>query len=536
MQKWGSKTIGVLVALGGVVWAGCNQLFGIEEGVLIATLDAGDAGEAGGDGASGEGGGALCTMGGATYAAGAVKPGDGCQTCQPSVSPTSWSTAVEGTECGTAGICHGGQCVSACEIKNVFYAPGQVHDANACEVCSPTLSTSQWTPRTGAECGTGHVCSAAGRCVASCFIDGVVYAAGDVSPGKECFSCQPAVSTTTWLPTSGSACGGTAGGTCAAGTCAMPPSCASNNAGTTNCGPGGSGTESCCTSLEVPGGTYFRTYTNDGTGATGTEYQATVSAFRLDKYEVTVGRFRQFVMAHWNKTWTTRVTSGSGKHSHLNGGQGLANSGNPGSYEPGWDTNDNGNVVPTDGNLRTCDETSESPNATWTVSQTTNENKPINCVNWYEAKAFCIWDGGFLPSEAEWEYAAAGGDEQREYPWGTADPGTASKYAIYNCLYPPGSSTCSGSANIATVGYANEGEGKWHQLDLAGNVSEWGLDGYATYTNPGTDSAIFAGAYYRVVRGGWYANPPSDVLPSYRFLGTPAHRHAYLGFRCARTP
>ena len=92
-----------------------------------------------------------------------------------------------------------------------------------------------------------------------------------------------------------------------------------------------------------------------------------------------------------------------------------------------------------------------------------HETLPINCIDWYEAYAFCIWDGGFLPSEAEWEYAAAGGDEQREYPWGSTDPecdlATSSLYLISDCNYPPGSTACSGVVNIAPVGTATAGRG-----------------------------------------------------------------------------
>jgi formylglycine-generating enzyme required for sulfatase activity len=56
-----------------------------------------------------------------------------------------------------------------------------------------------------------------------------------------------------------------------------------------------------------------------------------------------------------------------------------------------------------------------------------------------EAYAFCIWDGGFLPSEAEWECAAAGGPDQREYPWGSTDPGTAN---LYDCADLTAPATC----------------------------------------------------------------------------------------------
>jgi hypothetical protein len=126
---------------------------------------------------------------------------------------------------------------------------------------------------------------------------------------------------------------------------ALPPSCAPGGPGMTNCGPGGSGTESCCTSLEVEGGTYYRTFSWDpDAGAVGEADPATVSNFRLDKYLVTVGRFRQFVNAvlppDGGAGWVPEA--GSGTHSYLNGGLGLANaSGDAGvAHETGWQASD----------------------------------------------------------------------------------------------------------------------------------------------------------------------------------------------------
>jgi formylglycine-generating enzyme len=168
-------------------------------------------------------------------------------------------------------------------------------------------------------------------------------------------------------------------------------------------------------------------------------------------------------------------------------------------------------------------------------------------VTWQEAYAFCIWDGGFLPSDAEWGYAAAGGSEQREYPWGAADPGSASEYAIYFCLYPGGARSdggqglCTGTvANIAPVGTAQLGAGRWNQLDLAGNLTEYALDWYTrAYVDPCADCAALAATGGRVVRGGNFGEDDDEqaLLSTGRGSnGNLPGRDGGFGFRCARTP
>jgi len=292
--------------------------------------------------------------------------------------------------------------------------------------------------------------------------------------------------------------------------------------------------------LEVSPGSYSRTYTNSGTGPTGEADPAIVSGFRLDKYLVTVGRFRQFVSVALPPDGGTGwlPTEGSGKHTHLNSGAGLAAAPNVDAgqtYEPGWSTADNFNIQPTDSNMTAC-----SPYPTWTSSAGSgHENLPVDCVTWAEAYAFCIWDGGFLPSEAEWEYAAAGGSQEREYPWGSTAPGTENQTAIYDCNYPSGPSSCAGTQNIAPVGTAPLGAGAWGQLDLAGDVWEWTLDWFnSNYADPCTDCVqLNASSPYRVIHGGNFASTATYLLPPSRNLNAPATRNiAYIGFRCARTP
>ena len=326
----------------------------------------------------------------------------------------------------------------------------------------------------------------------------------------------------------GSGAGGTSGTGGSAGSGAVPPSCQAGGTGVTDCG---SSKESCCTSIKVPGGTFSRTFTNDGSGAKDTADPATISDFRLDKYLVTVGRYRAFIAA-WNGGSGYSPPVGSGKHTHLNDGKGLADSGSPGAYEPGWTQTNDKNLAPSSDNLACT-----SNGATWTDTPGGGENLPINCVNWSEAYAFCIWDGGFLPSEAEYVYAAAGGSEQRQYPWGTQDPGKNNQYAIYGCNFPDASGTCNGIASIAPVGTTKQGAGRWGQLDLVGDLTEWNLDWFSpAYVNPCTDCAYVADGSGRVIRDGYFSSGSSTLLVSYRNSLYPTNRFSSFGFRCARTP
>ena len=301
---------------------------------------------------------------------------------------------------------------------------------------------------------------------------------------------------------------------------AQPPSCAGLPA---NCGA--LSNESCCVSPTVTGGSFERD--NDPS------YPATISSFRLDKYEVTVGRFRSFVdavVAGW------LPAPRSGKHTHVNRGNGLSNSAAPGD-ELGWDATWNTNLPTLKADWDSLSYLACDPDyATWTPSFGSNENLPINCVNWYQSAAFCIWDGGFLPSNAEGDYAAAGGREQRVYPWGAEFPSGSTALAVFGC-YLNASGNCTGFTNIATVGSVVAGNGRYGQADLAGNVAEWFLDWDGPYASSRCDDcAYLLPTIGRIHRGGsffYYAS----LLPSTYHEGVPPEARSFdLGLRCARTP
>ncbi|WP_437791365.1 formylglycine-generating enzyme family protein [Sorangium sp. So ce693] len=293
---------------------------------------------------------------------------------------------------------------------------------------------------------------------------------------------------------------------CSVGTCTDRPSCGGLPE---TCGP--EGNERCCATMAVPGGTFDRG--NDIT------FPATVSGFELDRFEVTVGRFRRFVDAYPE----SRPTAGAGAHPEIVGS----------GWNSAWDEAN----LPRDPAVFRSAIRCTSSYSTWTDAPDANERLPMNCITWYVAFAFCAWDGGRLPTEAEWNYAAAGGSEQRVYPW-SAPPSSTTldvDHAAHDCL--PGGPTLCMYTHMKTVGSKSPlGDGRWGHADLAGNMSEWTLDSYLGYPTPCTDCAQLAAHGQRIIRGGGWNDESSRLTTSSRGHYPANDNGRAIGFRCVRTP
>jgi formylglycine-generating enzyme required for sulfatase activity len=271
------------------------------------------------------------------------------------------------------------------------------------------------------------------------------------------------------------------------------------------------GSHDCCAATAVPGGTYDR--------ANDPEYPATISGFAFDVYEVTVGRFRAFVNAG-KGTQADPPAVGAGAHPKI-----------PGS---GWLASFTAELPATTADLRSalaCDPAYPI----WTDAPGGNEYKPMTCVSWWEALAFCAWDGGRLPTEAEWNYAASGGSEQRTYPWGpTIDPTKAS----FDCTGDgSGAQDCAFTDIVPVGSFSPQGDGRWGHADLVGNVWEWVLDYYVTplRLKTCTDCADLEAPPngWRTFRGGSFRAPEYLVKGSDRLANEPT-RQFDIGLRCAR--
>jgi formylglycine-generating enzyme required for sulfatase activity len=283
---------------------------------------------------------------------------------------------------------------------------------------------------------------------------------------------------------------------CLAGECRNPPSCA----GTPNC----TDSTSCCSALEVEGGTFTRDF--DNVYGFDDSHTATVSSFLMDEFEVTVGRLDKFVEAYPSIV----LQNGDGAAPHIAG-------------DLGWQES-----YPMPADVDALKAKLSCEGTTWNDDLfSTDQNLPANCVDWYLAYAFCIWDGGRLPTEAEWNYAAAGGDEQRAYPW--SDPPGSDAISEDHAAYLQSS----GGVPLP-VGSKSLGNGRWGQADLAGNVYEWNLDYFAdTYASDHCeDCLVSTGSTLRSVRGGAFDSWPEDLLNVLRNSLEQDQTRDYLGFRC----
>ena len=173
-----------------------------------------------------------------------------------------------------------------------------------------------------------------------------------------------------------------------------------------------------------------------------------------------------------------------------------------------------------------------SPSAAYYFNDPAFDNHPAINIPWSEARNFCSWRGKRLPTEAEWELAAGWDiDKQAKllWPWGNADPPGPVNAAQASLGEP------------TPVGSFPADQSPAGLLDMGGNVSEWVFDWYKADYYSVADSSDPSGPTHRrgegsgrVVRGGSYADGLPEARAANRRHQVESYGYATVGFRCVQ--
>ena len=231
------------------------------------------------------------------------------------------------------------------------------------------------------------------------------------------------------------------------------------------------------------------------------QYEVTLSAFRMSKYEITNAQYAAFLNAKGigsDGIWAAAPVYPTQALIYADNYSGLTYSGSQ------W--------VPVAG----------------------YENAPVINVTWYGATEYATYIGGTLPTEAQWEYACRAGTTA---PFNTGNYLT-NLQANYNWAYPYND----GINSVTTYPGMTQAVGTypanaWGLFDMHGNVWEWCNDWYGTYpTTTQTNPTGATTGFYRVFRGGSWAYHAQYCRSAFRNYYYPYNYNYFIGFRVVFVP